>query len=307
MTGLAARVEEYLTLRRALGFKLDRHGRLLPGFAEFCAGRGEQHITIDAAVAWATLPPKASPIWVAERLRIVRVFAHWLHAHDPASEVPPTGLLAAPVRRRAPYLYSPGDISALLAAARAEPDPLRAATFETFIGLLAVTGMRGGEAMGLDRQDLDTKQGLLVVRNTKFNKSRLIPLHPSTLKALGGYERQRDQLCPSPFSSSLFVSASGKRLRHNTVQPVFRRLVRRAKVGAEGQPRPRLHDLRHSFAMRTLVGWHRAGVDVGAHMATLSTYLGHRDPASTYWYLTATPELLAHGAARLEATFEERS
>ena len=306
MTGLAGRVEEYLALRRALGFKLDRHGRLLPDFAEFCARRGEQHVTIDTAVAWARLPAEASPTWSAERLRIVRVFARWLHALDPASEVPPTGLWAVPVRRPAPYLYSPAEVAALMAAARAEPHPLRAATFEALIGLLAVTGMRGGEAMGLDRHDLDLERSLLVVRNTKFGKTRLVPLHQSTLEALARYQRRRDRLCPSSRSPALFLSASGERLRHSTVQPVFRRLLRRTGIGGDHPRRPRLHALRHSFAVQTLLRWQQHGVDVGAHLPALSTYLGHRDPANTYWYLSATPELLAHGAARLEATFEDQ-
>ena len=306
MTGLAERVEEYLALRRALGFKLDRHGRLLPDFAEFCARRGEHYITIDTAVAWATVPTGASPTWMAERLGIVRVFARWLHALDSANQVPPTGLWAAAVRRPAPYLYSPEEISALLAAARAEPNPLRAATFEAFLGLLAVTGMRGGEAMGLDRQDLDPHRRLLVVRNTKFGKSRLVPLHPSTIDALRRYEGRRDELCRSPRGRTLFVSTSGERLRHSTVQPVFRRLLRRAGIAVDRSRRPRLHDLRHSFTVRTLLRWHEHGVDVGAHLPALSTYLGHRDPANTYWYLSVTPELLALSAARLEAAFEGR-
>jgi integrase len=306
MTGLTDRVEEYLALRRALGFKLDRHGRLLPDFARFCAQRGEDHVSIGTAVAWAARPVEASPVWIAQRLGIVRVFARWLHALDPANQVPPIGLWAAPVHRPTPYLYSPGEISALLAAARAEPHPLRAATFETFIGLLAVTGMRGSEAMGLDRHDLDVDRRLLVVRNTKFAKTRLVPLHPSTLDALGRYQRRRNHLCPLPHTPALLVSASGERLRHSTVQPVFRRLLRRAGLGADRSRRPRLHDLRHTFAIRTVLRWHDADVDVGAHLPELSTYLGHRDPTKTYWYLSATPQLLAHSAARLEATFEAR-
>lgn len=305
MSGLAERVEEYLALRRALGFRLAHHGRLLPDFAEFCARRGVRHITIDTAVAWATQPAEASPIWISQRLGIVRVFARWLHALDPASEVPPTGLWAVPVRRPTPYLYSPEEVSALLAAARSEPHPLRAATFEAFIGLLAVTGMRGGEAMGLDRHDLDSERSLLVVRGTKFGKTRLVPLHPSTLDVLHRYQRSRDQLCPSPRTTpALFLSTSGERLCHGTVQPVFRRLVRRAGIGADHRRRPRLHALRHSFAVRTLLRWQQDGVDIGAQLPALSTYLGHSDPANTYWYLSATPELLADGAARLEATFE---
>jgi integrase len=306
MTGLSDRVEEYLALRRALGFKLERHGRLLADFARFCALRGEEHVTVDTAVAWASQPVEASPVWNAQRLGIVRVFARWLHTVDPANQVPPIGLWAARYRRPAPYLYSAGEISALLTAARAEPHPLRAATFETFLGLLAVTGLRGSEAMALDRHDVDVERQLLVVRNTKFGKTRLVPVHPSTLVALGRYQRRRDWLCPSPRTPALFVSASGERLRHGTVQPVFRRLLRRAAIGGDRSRRPRLHGLRHTFAVRTLLGWQQHGVEVETHLPALSTYLGHGDPAKTYWYLSATPELLAHSVARLEATFEEQ-
>lgn len=205
------------------------------------------------------------------------------------------------------FLYSSEDVSALLAAARAEPEPLRAATFEALLALLAVTGLRGSEAMALDRGDLDTGRRVLVVRDTKFSKSRLVPIHESTVEALGRYGRRRDQLCRSAQSLALFLSPSGERLRHPTVQPVFRRLVDRAGIGAGRSHRPRLHGLRHSFAVRTLLRWHEAGVDVDAALPALSTYLGHRDPKSTYWYLTAIPELLAHGAARLEVTFEGRT
>jgi integrase len=304
VTSLTDHLEQYLAMRRALGFKLERHGKLLADFVQFCTRRDEERVSVDAAIAWASLPTTASPVWLAERLSVVRGFARWLHALDPRHEIPPTRWWSAPARRRAPYLYSPQELSALLAGARAEPEPLRAATFETLIALLAVTGLRPGEAMALDREDLDTSRRILLVRNTKFGKSRLVPIHPTTLEALDHYGRRRDRLCPSPRDRALLLSPSGERLRHSTVQPVFRRIVRRAGIDGNGQRSPRLHDLRHGFAVATLEHWHASGVDVNAALPKLSAYLGHRDPASSYWYLSGTPELLAHGVARLEATFE---
>jgi integrase/recombinase XerD len=252
------------------------------------------------------LPANASPVWVAARLGVVRGLARYLQTVDADAEVPPADLLPARARRPTPYLYSDADIVALMAAARSLAPPLKAATFETLIGLLAVTGLRGGEAMRLDRGDIDWAGGLLIVRDTKFGKSRQVHLHVTTLAALRRYGRLRDRLCRSPTSASVFVSTSGARLCHATVGPTFRRLVRQAGVGRGGLS-PRIHDLRHSFAVRTLLRWYRDGGDVQARMPALSTYLGHVDPGATYWYLSASPELLGLAARRLEATFGSAS
>lgn len=190
-----------------------------------------------------------------------------------------------------------------MTAARMLRSPLKAATFETLIGLLSVTGMRGSEAMALDGGDLDATAGLLTVRASKFRKSRQLPLQVSTLAALGDYQALRDRLCPEPATDSLLVSTTGARLCQSTVQPAFRHLLRRAAIGrGSSRPRATIHGLRHSFAVKTLLGWYRDGQDVQARMPSLSTYLGHVAPAATYWYLTGTPELLALAAARLEAT-----
>ncbi len=304
MTKLERRIEEYLELRRALGFRLERAGRLLPAFAAFAERAGLVTVTVELAVAWAVLPANASPAWAAERLGIVRGFARYLHLVDADAEVPPLDLLPGRARRPTPYLYSDADIVALMAAARSLRHPLKAATFETLIGLLAVTGLRVGEAMRLDRDDVDWARGLLVVRGTKFGKSRLVHLHATTLGALQRYGLLRDRLCRSPASVSVFISTSGARLCHATVQPTFRHLVCQAGVGqGETMRRPRIHELRHSFAVRTLLGWYRDGEDVQARLPALSTHLGHVDPGATYWYLSASPELLALAARRLEATF----
>jgi integrase/recombinase XerD len=302
MSHLSSHVEDYLAMRRALGFKLAKEGRLLRDFAAFAEAAGAGTVTTDLAVAWAILPQNASPVWAAQRLTMVRGLARYLQAVDPATQVPPVGVLPARTRRVTPCIYSDAEVAALMTAARMLRNPLKAATFETLIGLLAVTGMRGSEAMALDRGDLDTTVGLLTVRATKFRKSRQLPLQVTTLRALASYQAVRDRLCPAPATASLLVSATGARLCQATVQPAFRRLLRQAGIG-QGPPRPRatIHGLRHSFAVKTLLGWYRDGQDVQARMPSLSTWLGHVAPAATYWYLTGTPELLALAAGRLEA------
>ncbi len=303
MSRLTGHAGDYLELRRALGFKLEKEGRLLPDFAAFTEAAGAGTVTIDLAVRWAAMPEGASPVWAAQRLSMVRGFARYLQTVDPAAQVPPADLLPARTRRVTPYIYSDADIAALMTAARTLRNPLKAATFQTLLGLLAVTGLRGSEAMRLDDQDLDAAAGLLTVRATKFRKSRQLPLHPTTLRALTGYQALRDQLCPVGATASILVSTTGARLCHETVQPTFRRLLRQAGVGQDTpRPRPTIHGLRHSFAVKTLLGWYRDGQDVQARMPALSTYLGHAGPAATYWYLSATPELLALAAGLLEAT-----
>jgi integrase/recombinase XerD len=238
-------------------------------------------------------------VWWARRLAMVRGFARHLKAIDPATEVPPLGVLPHRCRRAAPYLYSDADVAALMAAARALRSPLRAATYETVVGLLAVTGMRSGEVLRLDRDHLDWDEGVLTVWNSKFQKSRALPLHPTTMEALGRYARLRGQLCPRPKAPSFFITTTGTRLGRS-FNDVFAGLVRSAGLDPGSGRRPRPHDLRHRFAVRTLIGWYRAGVNVDAHMPLLSTYLGHSNPENTFWYLSAVPELLLLASQRLE-------
>jgi integrase/recombinase XerD len=188
----------------------------------------------------------------------------------------------------------------LIAAARGLCPPLHASPYETLIGLLAVTGMRVGEAIALGRDDVDIERGLLTIHTTKFGKDRLVPLHASTIEALQRYARCRDARWPAGTAMTFFVSTVGTRLSYNRVRVVFARLADRAGLVARGRCRPRLHDFRHRFAVETLLGWYRSGEDVAAHLPLLSTFLGHVKPASTYWYLSATPELLALAADRLE-------
>lgn len=206
-----------------------------------------------------------------------------------------------------PYLYSPAEVTALMTAAGGIRTPLRAATYQTLIGLLAASGMRAGEAIGLDRGDLDSGQGLLTIRSAKFGKSRQLPLHPSALQALAGYAQLRDRECPRPASPAFFVSVTGTRLIYKNVHFTFHQLTKAAGLQPRSAAcRPRIHDLRHAFAVTALARWYADGSDVAARLPLLSTWLGHADPAGTYWYLTGTPELLALAAARLDQQGEPR-
>jgi integrase len=308
MSTLAEHVQNYLQVRRALGFKLLGEGQLLANFVAFADAARERTVTIRIALQWARLPSSASPNYLSRRLRAVRGFARYLHALDPACEVPPLELLSASKCRPTPYLYRDQEVIALMAAAGKLCPPLRAVTFETLIGLLACTGLRIGEAIGLDRDDFDPLRRLLVVRNSKFGKSRELLLHKSTIRALADYCKLRDKLCPDAQQRSFFISTRGTRLTHPTVYAPFRRLLSQISIEHPSPTRRvRIHDLRHSFAIRTLLGWYRDGGDVAARMPLLSTYLGHVDPAATYWYLSAAPELLQLAAERLELAAGGRS
>jgi len=231
----------------------------------------------------------------------VRGFATYLHALDPAHEVPAADLLPQRTLRASPYLYSDADIAALISATASLRTPLRRVTFATLIGLLAVTGIRVGEAIALDRGDLDTTVGLLTVRHGKFDKARLVPLHPTSLAALQGYLRRRDRLTPLPGTMALFVSSAGTRLLYCNVHATWKQLITRSGLRARSAScRPRIHDLRHSFAVRAMLDAYAAGEDGQQRLTLLSTWLGHVHPASTYWYLSASPELMTVAAQRLE-------
>jgi len=307
MTDLRAAAHDYLTIRRRLGFELKQPGRTLEDFVEFMERAGVERVTTEVALMWAT-SVQAHPHRWRRRLGVVRGFARYLSTIDPATEIPPEDLLPAVLPRVAPYLYSPGEIRALMAAARALSPRLRAATFETVIGLLAVTGLRPGEALGLDRIDVDLSDGALHVRAAKQNKHREVPLHDTTTIALRKYSRLRDRHRPVPGSPAFFVSQQGSRLSASAFHATFAKLI--GQIGLEGageRTRPRAHDIRHSFAVRTLIGWYQAGENVDAKLPLLATFLGHVDPASTYWYLQASPELLSLVRDRLEHPAGERS
>ena len=301
---LAVALDNYLATRRALGFELRRAGLLLPDFVAFLKKIRQRHVTAAAAVTWASQPANAHPAWWTARLVLVRGFAKYLQTLDPRHQVPPLELLPHRRTRSMPYIYEDSEIAALLAATDVLTGPLRAATYRTLIGLLAVTGLRTGEAIALDKPDVDLRGGVLVVRNSKFGKTREVPLHQTTTRALVDYARLRDRLVPRR-PSSFFVSTVGKRLIYQNVHETFLRLVYVAGIADRRPRRPRIHDLRHTFAVKTVVGWHRACLDVERQLPLLSTYLGHVSVATTYWYLSAVPELLGAAAARLDRALKK--
>ena len=301
MSELQQALQEYLAVRRACGFELRADGILLPDFVRFAQKQGACFITIDLAVRWAKQPAHAQPAQWANRLGMVRRFATYRSVADPRTQIPPEGLLPYSYRRKAPYVYSDQDIDGLLQEAQRLPSKtgLRAATYTTYLGLLTVTGLRMSEAIQLDCEDVDLHQGLLRIRRTKFGKSRLVPLHASTQQVLHTYQEKRRQIYPHPKTPSFFLSEQGRRLCASTVRPTFADLSRRAGLrGPEDRHGPRLHDLRHRFAIQTILRWYRAGADVQKELPKLATYLGHTHVYHTYWYITAVPELLQYASLR---------
>ncbi len=302
MSALSGHVEDYLRLRRALGYKLERAGQLLPKLVAYLEAAGSPTLTSELAISWARLPAQARPNHWAARLAVARGFARYLQTIEPATEVPPPGVFPARRHRPAPYLWSPQDIARLLDDARALPSPLRAATHETLFGLLAVSGMRIGEAIGLDRDDVAFDTGVITIRHAKFDRSRLVPLHATTTAALRTYATERDRLCPARASTAFFVSGAGTRLNRSDVAKTLKGITTAMGLRTD-TVQPTAHQLRHSFAVQTLIDWHRSGVRVDEHITTLSTYLGHIAPADTYWYLSASPELMGLAADRLDSRF----
>lgn len=306
MSTLEQALTDYLQLRHSLGHELAEAAWLLPGFVAYLDAHGSPTVTIEAALAWAQQANTDGRVTTVgpRRMTAARGFARYLAGIDATTEVPPLGLMPHRQRWRRPFIYSPADIDTVMTLARCSiVSPLRAATYDTLIGLLAASGLRIGEAIKLDRGDVDWADGVLLIRESKFGKSRLVPLQASSMDALRDYAKLRDQLQPRPQDPSFFVSLTRKRLLYAVVSQTFRQLIDNAGIGA-GAPRPpRLHDLRHSFAVATLLSWYRAGEDVQAKIPSLSTYLGHREPSSTYWYLSAAPELLALAAARQDTAW----
>jgi len=308
MTGLRSALECYLSMRQGLGYKYQDQARQLSKFVSFMEARKATTITTKLALAWATLPPR-SAISSAMRLTVVRGFARHVASIDPKTEVPPNGIF--PQRRRPkPYIYSEREINALLAAALALPPitGLRRWTYHHLFGVITVTGMRLSEATGLQRSDVDLKDGVLTVRQGKFGKSRLLPLHPTTREALRSYAERRDRHLGSRCCAHFFVAERGGRLVKQYVHRVFCRLSREIGLRRPGDSsRPRVHDLRHFFAIRTLLGWYREGTDVEKRLPILSTYLGHTCVRDTYWYLSACPDLMQEAVRRLDCRWEVKS
>lgn len=301
MTDLHQAATDYLAVRRALGFKLSGYDRLLEDFIGYLDRCATSTITGQAALSWATEPQGVTPHYWATRLGAVRSFARHLQGVDPAVEVPAADLIASGSCRRTAYQFSPDHLERLMSAAGCLTPALRGATYQALFGLLICSGMRVGEAINLDRDDVDLPTGVIEIDDAKFRKHRRLPLHRSAVEALDRYSRLRDQQCQMPKTPSFFVSTRGTRLLYVCVNEMFRKLVN--DIGLEDQPRagqPRIHDLRHHFIMATLADFHRRGADPEGKLPVLSAYVGHSDPAWTYHYLQAGEELLALAAQRLE-------
>lgn len=299
-------LSEYLELRRGLGFKMKDAGLQLPRFVGFMEQRGARHITSALALQWAQQCATVQPAEWARRLGFVRGFARWCSARDPDTEVPAAGLLPHRSTRARPYLYSDDEIERLMSAALALPthwpsSALRPVQFHCLLGLLSVTGLRIAEALHLELRDVDLQHGVLTIRSAKHGRSRLVPIHESTGTVLAEYLRCRDQAFGAKCSSYVFVSNTGNRLDGATVHRTFYTLSRQVGLRGPGASHgPRLHDLRHRFAVQTLLRWYIAGEDVARRLPVLSTFLGHVHVADTYWYLSAWPELMAQAMVRLE-------
>lgn len=308
MSTLRELLQDYLATRRALGFKLRTDGTGLLSFVAFMGQARADVITTDLALAWATQPTSVQPARWAQRLSYVRGFARYCRAIDPRTEIPPSGLLPFPHRRPSPYFFTDDDIERLLQGALQWPaqDGLANHTLFCLFGLLSVSGLRICEALGLTLDDVDLDEGILTIRATKFGKSRLIPLHATTVEVMTDYRGRREQFLAGRQVPHWFVNSRGGPLGYDTVRRVFHRLT----AGLPSQPgraRPRLHDLRHRFALVTVVHWYRDGQDVQRRLPVLSAFLGHVQVSDTYWYLSACPELLDAAKERLERRWGQSS
>ena len=309
MNNLSEALNEYTAMRQTLGFVFRLPASLLRTFVAFVDLVGSPFITTDLARQWALQPTTAQPSTWAGRLAIARRFAVWRRASDPRTEVPPADLVGQRYRRKPPRLYTDQDIVRLIQNAAALPSPkkLRGRTYATLFGLLAVTGLRINEALHLDRSDVDFETGVLLIRRTKFGKSRLVPIHPTTQEALRAYGEARDRIIPRPATPAFFLSERGTRITEWMTRYTFAVVSRMVGLrpptrGGRHGHGPRIQDLRHRFAAQTLITWYRAGIDVERELPKLSTYLGHVHTADTYWYLEAIPELLQLAAERLTQT-----
>lgn len=297
MLSLTQLATDYLTIRRSLGASLDKNERYITSYIDYAAEHGLATITTDSTTAWAN-QPGGDPGYLAARYNAVEIFSRWAHCLDARHDSLPPQSHPRGKQRLIPYLYTDDEVRALMDLTNTLHIRVRKATLNTLIGLLAVTGLRVGEAIALDRTDV--APGLLTITEAKFGKSRLVPLHPSVDAALTGYATVRDATFAHPESDAFFLSSVGTRLEYKNVHYTFHRLVGRAGITPLSKHcRPRIHDLRHTFAHNTVRDAYLTGRDPAEIIPILATYLGHLSPASTYWYLTATPDLLAAAATRL--------
>jgi integrase/recombinase XerD len=303
-------LDRYLTLRRSLGYDLREDEGVLRRFLDFAASEGDSHISTDLFLRWQGSFGKARRQTWGGRYTMVRLFAEWLHGHDQRHEIPPKGLVPRRAKRPRPYIYSDMEIASIVREASLLTSiyGMRGLTYSTFFGLIATTGLRISEAVGLDIEDVDMTDGCLSVRLGKFGKDRLLPLDPSVVERLRAYTSHRNRLLRNA-PVAFFVNCSGERIGVDGAQYNFAQIGQR--IGLRERQRaygyghgPRIHDLRHTFAVRTMIGWYRTGKDPAREMIKLSTWLGHADPKHTYWYLEAVPELLALASRRAETSLE---
>jgi len=313
MNTLHQAVQEYLRMRRDLGFKLAEAGKGLLEFTAFMRQHRATYITSELALHWAQQPTHLQPAQWARRLSFVRGFACYRSATDPRTQIPPPGLLPFKARRARPYLYSDEEIARLLRAAqgmryRCKYDALRPCLFHCLFGLLSVSGLRMSEALNLQLPDVDLDAAILTIRGAKLGKDRLVPLHASTCKVLQQYLAQRSQhWAGRDVSSYVFVSNRGHRLDAAEVHRTFYALSREIGLrGASDSHGPRLHDMRHRFATNTLVRWYQRDQDPERLLPVLSAYLGHVHVADTQWYLNCSPQLMRQAMRRLERCWEDR-
>ena len=308
MKSLQQILNEYINLRRALGFKLCQTEILLRNFLSFLKQQEQEFITIDMALDWATKPQNVQYAHWAKRLSVVRLFTEYCSAIDSRIEIPPKNLLPYQYNRKKPYIYSDQEVVNLIESAKKLNSSvgLRPYTYSVLFGLLSVTGMRVKEVTEVNNEDIDLKEGIIIIQETKFRKSRIVRIHDSTGKILKQYIAKGDSIFPAPKSNSFFLSDTGMRLPTCTVRSTFVKvsceigLRKPAKSHGYG---PRLHDLRHRFAVKTIINWYRMGKDVQREIPKLATYLGHTHVNDTYWYLSAVPELMQLALKKLE--FEE--
>lgn len=306
MSILSKELEHYLTIRRSLGYTLSTQERILRKFIVFAEREHTEHISTALFLKWQEAFGKAGKQTWSRRLGVVRLFAQWLHCMDTKHEVPPQSLIPSRVRRPHPYIYSEAEIRCIVETAMELPsiNGIRALTCSTLFGLIAVTGLRVSEALSLDGTDIDLEKGVISLRQGKLGKARLLPVSDCTRMRLSDYAAERDRLLGAP-SQAFFVADRGERLtdcgaRYNfavVCQTIGLRPQQKFKRHGRG---PRIHDLRHTFAVRTLLNWYRNSKEPAREMIKLSTYLGHSDPAHTYWYIEAVPELLELASKRVE-------
>ncbi|MEI8325231.1 MAG: tyrosine-type recombinase/integrase [Betaproteobacteria bacterium] len=310
MNTLRKLLTDYLTTRRALGFKLHCEGTGLRTFVSFMEGRQAEFVTTELALEWAMQPIGVQTTQRARRLGFVRAFARYCSAIDARTQIPMPDLIPCKRVRPQPYLFAQGDIEQLLKAALdlAPADGLRRWTYHCLFGLLSVSGLRSGEARALTLDDVDLDEAVLTILTSKFGKSRLVPMHPTTVAVLGDYLQRRQRFVGQHAVNHVFVTDQRKPLTNDQALDTFQRLLRKIGLKEQGNGRrPHLHDLRHRFAVETLVQWYRDGQEVERRLPVLSAYLGHTEVRHTYWYLSARPELLRLAQERLDRHWEQES